>query len=803
MIALARKFSSPGSTTPTMPSLTTPATTPAPPWVEASNRPSRQETLTISPAPAPLARIRSALQLRTAGWHAAEKLRERRQPAVEILPGQARRLDLPFDRADWKRRIALRTAHGTYLAASMDRERVVQSPLLASSALFELRPSASLDGDGWPRSLLVSLYGTCVDVSWLGRNPQAKAHPPRQLPCGSSVQPIEIVALPSSAAHASARVTRVAIRAHGTNRYLSAAADERRVEISHQQGRAEAFEMVNVSAPPVARDGTLRVSGVWEPAGQRASPRHRRGAWCVEWYDLASDAGSDARPHSHLRLCFNATSSTEYMETRRQAAPLTGLPVSAQAAPTRRWERSSERALSLKRGSPFALEVRLSSGVVSYSLNAGGWVSATTSLTHAQIGVSGAAVVSYGSALGAVRLWCEESATHAEESTSLQLLPPIRLPHQGNISDAPREYVQTPSAFRLYNPSLAWRTGDRVTTDGITGRDSSVIHVFAKMSSYSLCGASDEYDSVAASRRGQLLSFLVRLDMDEASGAVVGGVHALSKVNDALTRHVSYGDGPEDPRAVRLGKKMIVLLWARTGGGLDAPAPEYTTFAAVYPASGLASEGLRKPRLVKLRQAGCDLCKQKNWAPFVWRGDLYAEVGIEPRLVLRIDLRSGVASPPEPSDGDASAGVPTASSSMGSGADGDRSFGGAAELQRVVGATLHGGPPPIRVGLGNGTRRAFLGLAHFNRLLPTSRPLRIYHHVFYLFAPHPPFSLLATGPPFMFPTETGLVQFASGLLPSADGTALTISFGEQDCEARRATVSLTAVLAELSRGVVG
>ena len=91
-----------------------------------------------------------------------------------------------------------------------------------------------------------------------------------------------------------------------------------------------------------------------------------------------------------------------------------------------------------------------------------------------------------------------------------QLCPPARVKvkvfrstaaYLREFSDAPREYVQTPSAFRLYNPSLAWRTGDRVTTDGITGRDSSVIHVFAKMSSYSLCGASDEYDSVAASRR--------------------------------------------------------------------------------------------------------------------------------------------------------------------------------------------------------------------------------------------------------------------------------------------------------------
>ena len=48
------------------------------------------------------------------------------------------------------------------------------------------------------------------------------------------------------------------------------------------------------------------------------------------------------------------------------------------------------------------------------------------------------------------------------------------------------------------------------------------------------------------------------------------------------------------------------------------------------------------------------------------------------------------------------------------------------------------------------------------------------------------------------PSELGLVQFASGLLLSRNGRDLHISFGEQDCEARRATVPLAAVLADVS-----
>ena len=96
-------------------------------------------------------------------------------------------------------------------------------------------------------------------------------------------------------------------------------------------------------------------------------------------------------------------------------------------------------------------------------------------------------------------------------------------------------------------------------------------------------------------------------------------------------------------------------------------------------------------------------------------------------------------------------------------------------------------------------RQAYLGLAHFNRLLDSEkRALRLYYHVFYLFAARPPFSLLGLGRPFMFPTETGMIQFASGMLLVDDATLL-VSFGEQDCEARRATLPLDAALADVAR----
>ena len=67
------------------------------------------------------------------------------------------------------------------------------------------------------------------------------------------------------------------------------------------------------------------------------------------------------------------------------------------------------------------------------------------------------------------------------------------------------------------------------------------------------------------------------------------------------------------------------------------------------------------------------------------------------------------------------------------------SFAPAAALQAATGATLHGGPPSLRVALPDGRLCATLGLAHFNRLLDSEkRALRLYYHAFYLFAARPP-----------------------------------------------------------------
>lgn len=94
-------------------------------------------------------------------------------------------------------------------------------------------------------------------------------------------------------------------------------------------------------------------------------------------------------------------------------------------------------------------------------------------------------------------------------------------------------------------------------------------------------------------------------------------------------------------------------------------------------------------------------------------------------------------------------------------------------------------------------RQIFLGLAHISRRVHGKRSLQLSYHIFYAFSPSPPFQLIGLGRPFMFPSETSMVQSASGMLLQQSKKALIIFWGEQDCEARRASLPLEAVLSQL------
>ena len=64
--------------------------------------------------------------------------------------------------------------------------------------------------------------------------------------------------------------------------------------------------------------------------------------------------------------------------------------------------------------------------------------------------------------------------------------------------------------------------------------------------------------------------------------------------------------------------------------------------------------------VTRLKQRGCEACAQKNWAPLVFRGDLHAEVSIEPRVVVSVDLEGGASAPVADAGANASSFAPAA-----------------------------------------------------------------------------------------------------------------------------------------------
>lgn len=321
----------------------------------------------------------------------------------------------------------------------------------------------------------------------------------------------------------------------------------------------------------------------------------------------------------------------------------------------------------------------------------------------------------------------------------------------------------------------------RVRGPCLLGASGGLLRLLVQVSSAHACGASDDLDTRAAEVGGQTLSFVAMLTVREATGELVGPMRALTKLNQRLTRGEQWGDGPEAPRALQVRGRLVVFVWARTW------QPETSAFlwrAATRDVHG--EGGLDKGSVVRLVERGCERCAAQGWSPFTHRGELYAEVGLEPRRVLRVDVESGEA---WPCNGSSATGTHGTSGTFGA------SHAAAAALQLSVGAPLLVGPPAVRLPLPRGTK-LFLGLAHFtSRPAGNTIPARSYH-IFYVFAARPPFELVGLGRPFTLPSELRLTQVATGML-LRDETTLIISYTEHECEPRLAALPLQDVLADL------
>lgn len=188
------------------------------------------------------------------------------------------------------------------------------------------------------------------------------------------------------------------------------------------------------------------------------------------------------------------------------------------------------------------------------------------------------------------------------------------------------------------------------------------------------------------------------------------------------------------------GGHELVMLWARTW------TPEYSVFAYTREVD---SRG-RDERVVRLRQAGCEMCKQREWTPLFAQGKLYAEVSVEPRqarvawmrsmtnptLITTTAMRALKCQcscahgrpdshvPPlmcfsqnQPSATIAHSQVVLVDLSSGlctpiinsSAPETGMHFQSAQEMQQAVGSALHAGPPSVKLSLGNGSQVRQLG----------------------------------------------------------------------------------------------
>ena len=183
---------------------------------------------------------------------------------------------------------------------------------------------------------------------------------------------------------------------------------------------------------------------------------------------------------------------------------------------------------------------------------------------------------------------------------------------------------------------------------------------------------------------------------------------------------------------------------------------------------------------------------QKNWLPFVHDGALYVEYSIEPHVVLRVDAGSGRCEP--------------ISNAVIGGGGIFPSFPPLARLAAEYGR-VSGGAAPLRLP----DRRVYLGLAHVKESRRTPEHLgtahMVYRHAFYAFADRHPFELVAAGAPFTLPEAPitdpsgggsgSTVQFAAGMVLSASGAEIVVSYSTLDCGARLAQMPLDGVLRDL------
>lgn len=160
--------------------------------------------------------------------------------------------------------------------------------------------------------------------------------------------------------------------------------------------------------------------------------------------------------------------------------------------------------------------------------------------------------------------------------------------------------------------------------------------------------------------------------------------------------------------------------------------------------------------------------RQKNWSPFEYNGELFCEYSIEPHVILKIDVDTGLTE--------------------------EHWRSGPIHLDIEDDTSLRGGTPPILIQnptLAGGLPKSFyLGVGH-SRTRATSD----YLHFFYTFEAAPPFKILHVTRRFKLDGNER-IQFAAGL--SAADDMIYISYGVDDCYNRISRFYLKDIISILS-----
>lgn len=150
---------------------------------------------------------------------------------------------------------------------------------------------------------------------------------------------------------------------------------------------------------------------------------------------------------------------------------------------------------------------------------------------------------------------------------------------------------------------------------------------------------------------------------------------------------------------------------------------------------------------------------EKNWCPFEYNNELYAEYMVNPRKIIKIDIDSGECE-------------------IVSYYPSNKKF-----------PTLRGGASAIPIKYQNDFY--FLNIAHNSINLKSGyfkdfingqkRFHRDYIHYFYIFEVKPPFNIIGVSPPFKLGNSDELIQFACGITYNDITNKIVVSYGEGDC----------------------